>query len=214
MNEGPRLFRVFLADRVITICLKKMDLSLILMEREDSWVMGKDSGGKTAMLGVNVAANGAVVSTVQRQVLSLYLDEYTRHWQDFLRNIRIKDDILPLNYGNASMFGDLYVLRTLAAPDSPLLNLVRRAVEETTLGVQPEKTVLGDVNKGRMLHTAMKVSMAYASLEKKLLWEKVDSHFAALCEFVTVNSQVMGSDRPAASNTRMNKLMGVLNEQC
>ncbi|WPM86122.1 ImcF-related family protein [Apirhabdus apintestini] len=144
---------------------KKMDLGLMGLEREDGWVMGKEKDNPLPKVGV--ARNGALINPVQKQILALYLDEYTQRWQAFLRNIRIKTDVLPLDSGSAGMASDIYILRTLAAPDSPLANLVQRAVAETTLSEPEGKSLLDNVsNKGQILNAAMKVSLAYAALEK------------------------------------------------
>ena len=192
---------------------KKMDLGLMGLEREDGWVMGKEKDNPLPKVGV--ARNGALINPVQKQILALYLDEYTQRWQAFLRNIRIKTDVLPLDSGSAGMASDIYILRTLAAPDSPLANLVQRAVAETTLSEPEGKSLLDNVsNKGQILNAAMKVSLAYAALEKKLLWERVDSHFAPLREFVTGSPQIVADARPGAvASTELSKLMGALNEQ-
>ena len=166
-----------------------MDPNLISLEREDAWVSGNDEeqSSQRVKMWVKMASN-----TVQQQVLALYLDEYTQHWQDFLSNIRIKTDVLPLGYGSAGLAADIYMLRALSASDSPLANLVTRAVHETTLVGKEYKSLLDNVqNKGQILNAAAKVSLDYAEVEKKLLQERVDDHFSPLRVFVT------GSREPA-----------------
>lgn len=74
------------------------------LEREDGWVMGKEKDNPLPKVGV--ARNGALINPVQKQILALYLDEYTQRWQAFLRNIRIKTDVLPLDSGSAGMASD------------------------------------------------------------------------------------------------------------
>jgi type VI secretion system protein ImpL len=195
---------------------KKMDPGLMWLEREDAWVLGKaeDNAAGSPRPQVKVGANGTLVNPIQQQILALYLDDYTRHWQDFLSNIRIKTDLLQLDYGSAGVASEVYMLRTLSAADSPLANLVQRAVRETTLVVKEDKSLLDNVsNKGQILNAIAKVNLAYAAMEKKLLRERVDNHFAPLREFVTGSSETAGDERPAMGGSELNKLMGALSEQ-
>ncbi|QJW57416.1 hypothetical protein HL670_04325 [Serratia plymuthica] len=192
---------------------KKMDLGLMWLEREDAWVLGKGSDN-ASLPSVKVADNGVLVNPVQQQILALYLDEYTRHWQEFLSNIRIKTDVLQLDYGTAGVAADVYMLRTLSSADSPLANLVRRAVAETTLVGKEGKSLLDNVNnKGQILNAVAKVNLAWAAAEKKLLRERVDNHFAPLREFVTGSNEPAGNERLASGGSELNKLMGALSEQ-
>lgn len=195
---------------------KKMDPGLMLLEREDAWVLGKGSsnGEGGARPKINVTGEGALVNPVQQQILALYLDEYTRHWQAFLGNIRIKTDVMPLEYGDAGVIGDVYMLKTLSATDSPLVNLLQRAVEETTLVGKDDRSLLDNVrNKGRILNAVAKVNLAWAAAEKKLLREHVDSQFSPLREFVTGSSEPATDARPARAGAELNKLMAALSEQ-
>lgn len=195
---------------------KKMDPSLMWLEREDAWVLGHDDeqGNHGARPQVKMTHNGALVNPVQQQVLALYLDEYTRHWQDFLSNIRIKTEVLPLGYGSAGVTADIYMLRALSASDSPLANLVNRAVQETTLVGKENKTLLDKVpNKGQILNAAAKVSLAYAAMEKKQLRERVDDHFSPLREFVTGSREPAEGERSAGPGAELSKLLGALSEQ-
>ncbi|MDS1916268.1 type VI secretion system membrane subunit TssM [Enterobacter asburiae] len=189
---------------------KKMDPNLISLEREDAWVSGNDEeqSSQRVKMWVKMASN-----TVQQQVLALYLDEYTQHWQDFLSNIRIKTDVLPLGYGSAGLAADIYMLRALSASDSPLANLVTRAVHETTLVGKEYKSLLDNVqNKGQILNAAAKVSLDYAEVEKKLLQERVDDHFSPLRVFVTGSREPAEGERNAGSGAELSKLLGSLSE--
>ena len=192
---------------------KKMDPGLMWLEHEDAWVMGKGSD-RAPRAQMKVADNGVLVNPIQQQILALYLDEYARHWQEFLSNIRIKTDVLQLNYGTAGVTGDIYILRTLSSADSPLANLVRRAVAETTLVRKEGKSLLDNVsNKGQILNAVTKVNLAWAAVENKLLRERVDNHFAPLREFVTGSNEAAGDERPVSGGSGLNKLMGALSEQ-
>lgn len=195
---------------------KKMDPSLMWLKREDAWVMGNDdehdSQGVTPQ--AKMASNGVQVNPVQQQVLALYLDEYTRHWQDFLSNIRIKTDVLPLGYGSAGLAADIYMLRALSASDSPLANLVTRAVRETTLADKEDKSLLDKVpNKGQVLNAAAKVSLAYDAMEKKLLRDRVDDHFSPLRQFVTGSREPSEGELHSGPAAELSKLLGALSEQ-
>lgn len=188
---------------------KKLMLSLPGLEREDAWIMGNT----LTLPVVRIAENVTLVDPVKQQILERYLNEYTQHWQRFLANIHLDSGIFTPDYGDAGMTADIYMLRMLAASDSPLIKLARRAVDETTLSEKEIDLPTGTITQGRILNKATKVSLAYAALEKKLLWQYVDGHFAPLREFVTGNAQTLGGERSAQVNTGLNKLMGLLNQQ-
>jgi type VI secretion system protein ImpL len=195
---------------------KKMEPGLLLLEREDAWVMGSAGDTKQNAAGplVKVNRDGVLVNPLQQQILALYLNEYTRRWQAFLNNIYLKKSLLTQDYGNTGVAADIYILRKLAASDSPLANLLRRAVAETTLAEEKSRSLLENVsNKGQLLNAVEKVSLAWAAMEKKLLREGVDNHFAPLREFVTGSREATPDSSPAAAGTALSKLMGELNEQ-
>ncbi|MTH46708.1 type VI secretion system membrane subunit TssM [Intestinirhabdus alba] len=196
---------------------KKMAPGLMLLEREDAWVLGKVGQGRAAeALRPQVSGKGDVVlvNPVQQQILGLYLDEYARHWRTFLSHIRIKTNVLQLDYGSAGVAEDIYMLRTLSATDSPLANLLVRAAAETTLiGKDGQSLLLDNMrDKGQILNAAAKVSLAYAEMERRLLRERLDNHFAPLREFVT-GSRESVVEHPAVGGTELSKLLGALNEQ-
>lgn len=195
---------------------KKMGPNLIPLVREDAWVLGKTEADNAVapVMQVKMTNSGVLVNPVQQKILTLYLDEYTRHWQDFLGNIRIKMHALSLDYGHAGMTADIYMLRQLSASDSPLVNFITRAVSETTLISKENKALLDNVsNKGQILNAAAKVNLAYAAMEKKLLQERVDKHFAPLHEFVTGARESAGGASPVGGGAELSKLMGALSEQ-
>lgn len=194
---------------------KKMEPGLIWLQREDAWVLGKaeQSGSEEQN---RLIPSTVLVNPVQQQILKRYLDEYARYWQGFLGNIRLKTDLLQLDdaYTGTGMAGDIYMLRVLSASDSPLANLLSRAVSETTL-VGKENTSLFEKvsNKGQILSAATKVSLAYAAIEKKLLQEQVDNQFAPLREFVTGKRELAAEMPPLSGEAGLSKLLGSLNEQ-
>lgn len=182
---------------------KKMDLDLILMAREDAAVLGKSVKESAALAQVTLSADGTLASPLKQQILTRYLDDYARLWQGFLSNIRIRPAAQPLGYGSIGISGDIYLLRALGASDSPLANLVLRAVKETSLVEEKEsKSLLDNLsNKGQALNNASKVNLAWAAAEKKLIREHLDSYFFPLREFATGK----GGD--------LNRLLAALNEQ-
>lgn len=188
---------------------KKMDVDLILMQREDAWVLGKAESDSASLPKFKLSETEGIVNPVQQQILALYLDDYTRHWQSFLSNIRIKTDILPQSYGNAGIKGDIYMLRTLSAPDSPLANLILRIVKETTLIEEKEgKSLLDNLSSGgraaravRTINNVKKVNLAWEAAEKKTIREHLDKYFFPLREFAT------------GQGSELNRLLAALNEQ-
>jgi len=85
---------------------------------EDRWVLGQtDQGG--------VAGTLAAVTKLRRDVLGLYLDDYARHWDALLADVAIKP------FANVS--AGLDELSLLAAPDSPLRNLLQGIDLQTQL---------------------------------------------------------------------------------
>jgi type VI secretion system protein ImpL len=85
---------------------------------ESDWVLGRQQAG-------GVAATLAEMSRLRRDVISLYLDDYTRHWDAMLANIALK----PF----ASMSQGLDELFVLSAPDSPLRDLLTAIDTQTQL---------------------------------------------------------------------------------
>ena len=70
---------------------------------EDGWVLGRQQKG-------GVAASVAEMSQLRRDVMGLYLDDYTRRWDALLGNVALKP------FGNLSQgLDELYLL---SAPDS------------------------------------------------------------------------------------------------
>jgi len=190
---------------------KKMEPGLIWLQREDAWVLGKTVQDEASQ--VKLTSDGALINPVQQKILTLYLDEYAHHWQNFLDHIALNRDLLQLDASNIGVAGDIYMLRTLSASDSPLANLVTRVVSETTLVGKQDKSLLDNLgNKGQILSAAAKVSLAYAALEKKLLQERVDNLFAPLREFV-IGSREMGDKPLSGGEAGMGKLLEALSEQ-
>ncbi|MBV9749299.1 MAG: type VI secretion system membrane subunit TssM, partial [Acetobacteraceae bacterium] len=85
---------------------------------EDGWVLGEKRGG-------GVGGTIAKTNQLRRDVLGLYLDDYTRRWDAMLADIAIKP------FGNLQ--AGLDELNLLAAPDSPLRDLLQSVDSQTQL---------------------------------------------------------------------------------
>jgi type VI secretion system protein ImpL len=161
---------------------------------EDAWVMGRKD-----------ALAGPLLEDVRRQ----YLDEYTRHWTEFLESIRAVGSLAAapslagaapsLADGAAASLGlELSVLRQLAAPDSPLTRLARAVAWETTLSqsVAGAAALPGAPNAllDRLTGGASVANPpvgengspgSLADTARRQVIERVDKPFAALRELVT-----------------------------
>ncbi|MEA3118250.1 MAG: type secretion system protein ImpL [Paraburkholderia sp.] len=175
---------------------------------DDAWVMGRvylgspqnEAQKKTAEL--TRAATGAddpITEAIRRQ----YLTEYARQWGAFLGDIRtVTGTSLPFN---------LQVLRSFAAPDSPLVRLARATVHETTL-TQPiaaSDTSFLQKATGQLGQKADKALGIRAS--ERVERELVDSRFAALREVVTGNAEALSGAQDALGQAGKTGLDGVTN---
>jgi type VI secretion system protein ImpL len=157
-------------------------------QRVDAWVMGRDRAGGTLTAMADEVKQAA---TLEREIRRLYLLEYARTWDGFLNDIRAVD-------GNNLAF-DLEVLRSFAAPDSPLARLGRAAAVETTLSrpIDAQAQSLADKALAALdAKSAARVlaSRTSAQQERDLL----DAHFAALREVVTGRAEAAANTSAAA----------------
>lgn len=171
---------------------------------DDAWVMGRAYPGeaqkKTAvMAGALTGSDDPLSEAIRRQ----YLMEYAQQWDDFLGDIR--------TVTGTSLAFNLLVLRSFAAPDSPLVRLARAAVHETTL-TQPvsagDRSFLQKASD-RLSQAADKTLGIRA--EERVERELVDNHFAALREVVTGSAQAQTAAQPAAPQAGKTGLDGVAN---
>ena len=157
---------------------------------DDAWVMGRsylgglaDAAQKKTADAVNTIVSGAtgaddpLTEAIRRE----YLMEYAQQWDAFLGDIR--------TVTGTSLQFNLQVLRSFAAPDSPLARLARAAVNETTLTqsmAAPDSSFLQKAT-GQLSQKADKALGIRAS--ERVERELVDSHFAALREVVTGSAE-------------------------
>ncbi|WP_322015180.1 type VI secretion system membrane subunit TssM [Paraburkholderia sp. J12] len=190
-------------------------------QKQDAWVMGLSSPSARSLAetgsGVFSVGRNKLADDIRRQ----YLMDYGNYWQQFL------DDVRPVQGDDGSLALDLQVLRTLAAPDSPLARLAHTAVHETLLSAvdDTDDPSLGDaaMNAVKRRSSAASAVAATATIgqlaQQKMEKELVDNRFAALREVVTGRSD-MGSgpamDKTAAGSggaLQLDGIIGLVNEQ-
>ncbi|MDR8783716.1 hypothetical protein FEP82_01663 [Burkholderia multivorans] len=175
-----------------------------LARDDDAWVMGRSYLGeaqkKTAEI-VNGAAGAddALTDAVRRE----YLTEYAQQWAAFLDDIR--------TVSGTSLAFNLKVLRSFAAPDSPLARLARAAVRETTLTQQPVASNGSLLQKAadQLSQKADKALGIRAS--ERVERELVDNRFAALREVVTGSADALPDAHSAGTRADKTGLDGVVN---
>lgn len=175
---------------------KKLALLLTAYQQEDSWVMGK-----SANLTLNPLA-------LKSDVLTLYLKEYREIWKQFLANIRLVSAGPDFKDSASGLSGDIYLLRTLASSDTPLVALGREAVRQTSLAVEPAKlpNLMGTPGSSSpVVSKAWQMNMALEQRERKLVANNVDDYFSSLRDFVGAG--------PTSQAGPFSKMMSMLNEQ-
>ncbi|KVD85678.1 type VI secretion protein VasK [Burkholderia stagnalis] len=174
---------------------------------DDAWVMGRaylgEAQKKTPALARDVpGVDDPLTEAIRRQ----YLMEYARQWDVFLGDIR--------TVTGTSLAFNLLVLRSFAAPDSPLARLARAAVRETTL-TQPVAAADPSFLQRATDPLGQKAEMAGKALgiraEERVERELVDSHFAALREVVTGSAQAHSDAPPSDAQASKTGLDGVTN---
>ena len=206
---------------------KKITALVTKLNDEDGWVMESKHNTSLAefsstrmhaelgLLGSAMLANAKRIDPIKQKIMQRYYDEYTQRWSRFLSEISLNSNRSQNRNGQLALSFDIYLLRTMVSSDSPLVNLAQRAVEETTLSaLQNEELIDSRSSSTRLLQNVNKANQLLVSLEKKRLWEGVDSHFSTLREFVT------GSTRPSEkagstsmTGSRLRNIMGVLHDQ-
>ncbi|ARB86373.1 MULTISPECIES: type VI secretion system membrane subunit TssM [Yersinia] len=186
---------------------KKLTPLLMRLQQEDGWVMGQ------------AASTSLDPLALQQDVLTAYLKEYTNYWKRLLSSVRLISVDADSGEYAEGLSMDIALLRTLVAENSPLLNLAKHAVKETTLVEKAkEKTLLDDVtirNQGNLINQAKKVQEKIAFRENKLVHEFVDSRFDSLRTFVNGEPSETGRDSNLSilQGTQMSRVIGALNDQ-
>jgi type VI secretion system protein ImpL len=171
---------------------------------DDAWVMGRsylgDAQKKTAeIVSTATGADAPLTEAIRRE----YLMEYAQQWDAFLGDIR--------TVSGTSLQFNLKVLRSFAAPDSPLGRLARASVRETTL-TQPVATSDSSFLQKATNQLSQNTDKALGiRASERVERELVDSHFAALREVVTGSADAQGAAQPAAAQAGKTGLDGVTN---
>lgn len=176
---------------------KQLATSLVGLQREDSWVLGKPA----------VIVNPL---TLRDEILTLYLQEYARQWQRFLSRIRL----IPMG-GQQNLTLDVALLRTLVADNSPLRSLLERAVMETTLAESRDKALQDalqqEIRTGRLVQQATRLKQGIDFREQRLVNQYVDFPFSSLRRFVG-GEQSSGGFNPNQTQG-LSRLMNLLTDQ-
>ncbi|SPB15134.1 type VI secretion protein VasK [Caballeronia novacaledonica] len=188
---------------------KRLSEFVQIARDNDAWVMGRsylgDAQKKTADVMRSAAgADDALTDAVRRQ----YLLEYAQQWDAFLGDIR--------TVSGTSLAFDLQVLRSFAAPDSPLARLVRAATRETTL-TQNQAAPDGSLLQKATSQISQKADKTLGiRASERVERELVDSHFAALREVATGNSDSQHGEQPPggaqADKTGLDGVTALLND--
>ncbi|MCA8281066.1 type VI secretion system membrane subunit TssM [Burkholderia cepacia] len=171
---------------------------------DDAWVMGRSYLGEAQKKTAEIVSNAAGSDdTLTDAVRREYLMEYAQQWEAFLNDIR--------TVSGTSLAFNLKVLRSFAAPDSPLARLVRAAVRETTLTQQSVASNGSLLQKAadQLNQKSDKVLGIRAS--ERVERELVDNRFAALREVVTGNVDAQLDVQSAGTQADKTGLDGVAN---
>ncbi|MWL87322.1 type VI secretion system membrane subunit TssM [Cupriavidus sp. SW-Y-13] len=176
-------------------------------QRMDIWVMGRSQSiGAQKKRLESVAGKLAINDPLTREIRRLYLNEYAQLWTEFLSDIRTVT-------GNNLAF-DLEIVRTFAAPDSPLARLGRATVHETTLSkpTDDEEKSLADKALAVLDKKTERLAGLKVRAEARQERELVDSRFAALREVVTGHADATpASATTIAGKAQLDSIAGLVN---
>ncbi|EGD06273.1 hypothetical protein B1M_02245 [Burkholderia sp. TJI49] len=199
---------IFTREGYQAVFSKRLPEFLRAASDDDAWVMGRRASGdprrnSAGTLNAPNQDDDALLAAVTRR----YLLEYAQQWDAFLSDIRI--------VSGTSLAFNLKILRTLAAPDSPLTRLVRAAVNETTLTqpmAKPDGPFLAKATDA-INQKAETILGPRASEQLEREW--VDRHFAALREVVTGHADTRSDTQPVetpAGRTALDGIADLLND--
>jgi type VI secretion system protein ImpL len=182
---------------------------------EDAWVLGRQVKG-------GVVGSVAEMAQLRRDVLALYLDDYTRRWDELLANVALK----PFT----TMAQGLDELFLLSAPDSPLRDLLvavdaqtqlsRAAALETAAGEAEAKAAKVGQKLGGFANYLARSGLSFEQAQVANILsdtfgsdasgkpidpaKRVDDHFRSLHEFVAGSK-----DKPAQLEAVIGKIQQV-----
>ncbi|ACR30636.1 type VI secretion system membrane subunit TssM [Burkholderia glumae] len=161
----------------------------------DAWLMGRGDRSSTWGRAGRVLRAGerALADEIRRQ----YLIDYGNYWQRFLDGVRLAS-------GGAAPALDLQMLRTLSAPDSPLVRLARTAARETSLATpdtQDGPSLAGSAaaiasRRSRAASAVLAIGGATSTINRlarrRMEHDLVEQRFAALRAVVTGEADTDG----------------------
>ncbi len=130
---------------------------------EDGWVLGLPSRG--------VAGTVAETSRLRRDVVGLYLDDYTRRWDALLADIAVKP------FGNLQQGID--ELNLLQAPDSPLRDLMQSIDTQTQLSKTGAATAAAAKAESSLARVGKRAA-GFATLEGRMGLSRQENEIANL----------------------------------
>lgn len=193
---------IFTFDGYRNLFDKRLPEFVQVARDDDAWVMGRSLLGDAQKKTVEIvssasSADDPLTEAIRRQ----YLNEYAQQWDAFMGDIR--------TVNGTSLAFNLQVLRSFAAPDSPLSRLARAVVRETTLA-QPAAASDGSFLQTAAGQLAQKADSALGiRAEERIERELVDNHFAPLREVVTGNADAQTASQPGAQQSGTTGLDGV-----
>ncbi len=188
---------------------KKILLQLNTLAGEDKVVMGNLSEKNNR----NASPQRMLPAPVRlyNAVMERYLSEYTRTWQHYLAEIRLRRSALTGHPARPEYRQAAERLGQLAAIDSPLFTLLQRSVAETTLAEYPvadseKKPITADVAGIRQ------GLEAYRADRQSVLRRQVDNHFRPLRYFVRGGGEAAQAAENCQTDTPLCQLRAQLEE--
>jgi type VI secretion system protein ImpL len=173
---------------------KERDRVVSLVEKDESWVLGK------------VRDTEMSATELKRLATELYVTEYILNWQDYINNVGA--------FTPKSLEDAVQVVSRLSMENSPLFLFLKAAVRETELVKEPERkpndeltTSIGNRIRQR-IDSAAGVSGAGGAVADLLLSRedapamKVNKHFEQLRKFVNGSGGGGGGDSPILQEIR------------
>ncbi len=149
------------------------------LEKEQPWVLGTGPEKATAEKADELLGSNKVADQVRR----LYLKDYVEVWEAFINDVQLKRA--------SSLSESIQIARILSAPDSPLPQLLKAIVRETTLATkqEEEKTISDKAatkieeqkrNLRKLFGGSNPTEVALAKEAAKTPESIVDDHFKSL----------------------------------
>ncbi|MFA4912659.1 MAG: type VI secretion system membrane subunit TssM [Burkholderiaceae bacterium] len=174
---------------------KRIDPVSAQLRRDDVWVLG---------VANPPALDSAGQAQLQNDIRRMYLNDYVQQWDAYLADIKLVT--------SQSLLKNIQVARTLSAPDSPMVRLVRGVAQQTTLVRESGKDERSLVDQARervdgtrgaleqMFGTARPGATQRGDLSEGRLELIVDRHFEPYHRLATSEN---GSPPPISATTAL-----------